>query len=135
MKQRAESISLIREGIAVLRGGYRTVDWQSELTSGDDQDHAGVWPDYDDRVWSALMAASRILGPDPNYLATMSEVLEARVVDLDRDQLRTLVTAMLRGERFATGFTARFIEDGRLLEVLERVLQGIESGRGEGAQQ
>lgn len=115
----------LREGIAVLRGGYREVEWVPVAGSGgraSDSGPVATMPDYDDRVWAALMAASRILGADPNYLATMGTVVEMRVQDLDRDQLRTFITVMLRGERFVTGYTARYIADGRLLEALDRVM-------------
>lgn len=114
-------LDAIREGIAVLRSGYREVEWKPGHSSTPGNT-AASWPAYDPRVYAALSAASELLGGDPDYVSRGAAVLELPVPALDRDQVRTLLTVMLRGERFSDGFIAGFIADGRLLEAFERTL-------------
>ncbi len=80
------------------------------------------WPDYDPLVWDALVAAHELLGPDYQYLSTMAEVRDAQVDRLSRKDLSTLLTVMVRGERFSTGHLIKFIEDGRLQQALAAAL-------------
>lgn len=83
------------------------------------------YPDYDSRV----MAALGTLKSDYQYLEHHSK-LEGKAVDkMTLNDLATMYTFILRGERFCDGHIASFIEDGSLLRLINRHIELLEGKR------
>ena len=114
---RAEQLAAVRAGLDVLRSGYR-VSWvhPEGQTMG--------WPDYDPTVRAALnIAHEDVVGPDYEYLADFDTIAAKPIERATQRELSTLLTYVIRGERFADGHIASFIADGRLAAMFERVLE------------
>lgn len=123
---------IVCNGLEVLQSGY-AVDWppsRTDPTTGAMPTH----PEYDTRVYEALVAAHRSLaGPDSDYLENMralrSEPIgKAPVENLPIEhatlaELSTMLTAVFRGERFSDGTIASCINNGDLARMFERVLE------------
>lgn len=112
-----EQIAEITVGIDLLRSGYE-VQWAGgEVVDGVINMR---WPDYDKGLWSALTTAYSAIGPDYKYLENFRDIEHLEVPELNREQLSTWLTWVLRGERFNDGFVEQRVIDGRLLSALER---------------
>ena len=77
------------------------------------------WYDYD----SKIMECHKIIGEDYNYLENFKLIQNKNIKDLTKDELKTYVTRIFRGERFCDGLIARCIDDGTLESVIKRYLE------------
>ena len=87
------------------------------------------WPEYEPVVRDFFKAASAPCWTDTNYLAEgAAEMLadEALVRNASLDQVRTMLTFCVRGERFCDGHWGAMIREGHIRRLLER-LKEIES--------
>jgi hypothetical protein len=87
------------------------------------------WPKYEPVVREFFEAASAPCWTDTNYLAAgAAEMLadEALVRNASLDQVRTMLTFCVRGERFCDGHWGVMIREGHIRRLLER-LNEIES--------
>ncbi len=116
-----EHLQLVRVGIKLLEDGY-TVEWTpwQEAASGS---VTLPYPIYDSRLLAAMSGASRLVGQDFDYVNHVDEVKDLHVPEMTRDQLATFLTWVQRSERFCDGAIDSFVQDGRLLQALRRVVE------------
>jgi len=92
--------------------------------SQDDGTFEIPWPDYDPVVEELVKAASRECWRDHDYHPTTAgRMLEDHelVASADLDQIRTMLTYCLRGERFCDGHWEAVIKAGHIERLLRRV--------------
>lgn len=108
----------VHRGRELLLSGYQVQWTPSRLTA------SGAWmiphPANDDVLMGALHAASTILGTDFDYVATLERVRGVPIGSASVSDLSTWFTSILRGERFADGHIAHYVESGELLMLLDR---------------
>lgn len=80
------------------------------------------YPAYDGRVLDAL----NILPTDTDYLENHEKLENKAVGEMDLEDLSTMYTFIQRGERFCDGHIAGFIEDGSLLDLIDRHIALLE---------
>jgi hypothetical protein len=95
---------------------------------GGDKDQDGVitlsWPVYEDVVKEFYQVAAMECWCDYGYdPAEAGEMLrsEVAVSDADMDQIKTMLTFCVRGERFCDGHWGAMIEEGHLRRLLQRL--------------
>lgn len=81
------------------------------------------YPDYDARVMNALGT----LTGDKNYQTNYDKLKGKAIEKMSINNIATMYTFLLRGERFCDGHIASYIEDGTLLRLIRRHLELIES--------
>lgn len=115
----AQALAQLRALIELLRTDYE-VEWTPSkvLSSGANM---FPYPSYDGRVWAGLEAALELVGTDFSYLDHEDRRDPRRIEIASRDDLSTWVTFIMRGERFCDGHIGASIEDGLLLQILERI--------------
>ncbi len=80
------------------------------------------YPVYDDRV----MAVLGTLNSDTDYMIHHEKLENKAIETYDLNELATMYTFLLRGERFCDGHIAAYIEDGTLLKLVERHIELLE---------
>jgi hypothetical protein len=76
------------------------------------------YPDYPQEISQVFL----LLGVDHNYAYNMEEWPRGLVpTEMSASQIKTMLTAIYRGERFCDGNIAAALEDGTLLKLLLRV--------------
>ena len=80
------------------------------------------YPNYNERVIAALDT----LPSDHEYLSHYEKLKDKAIRSMTLDDLATMYTFILRGERFCDGHIVSFIEDGRLLELVDRHIELLE---------
>ncbi len=84
------------------------------------------WPNYEDLVTEFFAAAGQDCWMDfdcvPEEAGRMLEDL-ARVRRASLDEIRTMLTYCVRGERFCDGHWAAMIEGGHVQRLLERLAE------------
>ncbi|RAN79581.1 hypothetical protein B5P43_13910 [Bacillus sp. SRB_336] len=121
----------MEEALRLMRAGYLP-EWKGGGSRGPGWFNVR-WPDYDPRLHAALEAALSIAGPDYDYLANYGHVQNRPVSSASSEGLSTWFTYVIRGERFCTGHIEGFIQDGRLQEMFERLLEVVNDPSLEGA--
>lgn len=81
------------------------------------------YPMYNDLIFAAL----DLLEPDYDYLAHHEKIGNKPIEELNRREIATMLTFIMRGERFCDGHIANYVESGDLLKLLLR-LREIEFG-------
>lgn len=110
----------VREAVELLESGY--VPEVPMPSVGADSSQRVTLTAYDRRVYDALLAAQRVLGPDREYQSNWPRVARMPVDTLGRAELTTWFTHTFRGERFADGLIATAIRDGSLLAAFKVLL-------------
>ena len=97
---------------------------------GGDKDEDGVismpWPEYELIVEDFFKAASSECWTDPEYLTKSAGQMlndEDAVKSAGLDQIKTMLTFCVRGERFFTGHWGTVIENGYVRRLLERLTE------------
>ncbi|RGE20087.1 DUF6508 domain-containing protein [Leucobacter sp. wl10] len=125
----------IRLGIEAMRGGRSTEgngDGNGDAAPSGDSNVAW-WPHYDRRIFDALYAAyNHVAGPDHDYMSNIEPLREAPIPSASMSDLSTWFTYLMRGDRFDDGLIAAYIEDGRLLQMFERLVEVADPGSGSG---
>ena len=101
------------------KGGERTEDGAITMS----------WPDYEPVVRDFFKAAAATCWTDRNYLAAgAAEMLadEELVRNASLEEVRTMLTFCVRGERFCDGHWGAMISEGHIRRLLDRLKQ-IES--------
>ena len=80
------------------------------------------YPNYDNRIFDVLGS----LPPDYEYLDHYGDLENKAIGDMTLDDLATMYTFIIRGERFCDGHIASFVEDGRLLKLVNRQIELLE---------
>lgn len=84
------------------------------------------WPDYNDVVEAFFRAASRDCWLDYNYSPEEAAQLlrdEDRVRNAGIDEIKTMLTFCVRGERFSDGHWGAMVEGGYVRRLLERLAE------------
>ena len=97
---------------------------------GGDKDDDGVitmpWPDYDETVMEFIKVAERECWTDPEYLSKSAGQMlknDDAVTTADLDQIKSMLTFCVRGERFCTGHWGNVIENGYVRRLLHRLAE------------
>lgn len=106
--------------------GYKPVkEWHRGVKNKD-----GVmqvpYPDYNEAVVQFFRLASQDCWLDYHYDPQVAgEVLrnEKAVASASLDEIKTLLTYCVRGERFCDGHWGAMIEDGYVRQILERMIE------------
>ncbi len=101
----------------------RKIEWGGGNVIGKTEDGKDIrqwpYPIYPDGLFESLC---ELIGTDKNYIENYEKLNHP--IDygtLNIDELRTVITHYVRGERFCDGLLAGALEDGTLLKVLERI--------------
>lgn len=84
------------------------------------------WPVYDEVVKKLFEAAGQDCWTDSDYVPVVAGRMledEARMRRASRDEIRTMLTYCVRGERFSDGHWAAMIEGGHVRRLLERLAE------------
>jgi hypothetical protein len=100
----------------------RKIEWKepaSQVKTKDGKNMLTVsYPDYP----QALSQVFEVLGVDHNYVHNMERLEKGLVpTEMSASQIKTMLTAINRGERFCDGNIAGALEDGTLLKLLLRI--------------
>ena len=110
----------VLRGRELLRDGYQ-VQWTPSRLAP-----SGAWtmayPVYDPELMAALYAASTIVGSDYDYLESYKRLKHVPIGSASSSELSMWFTYILRGERFADGHIAEYVESGKLLTLLDRLI-------------
>jgi len=81
----------------------------------------GFSPDYSDdiRAWMHAMYALELV--DGNYIKNVEAVRDKKVSEMSMNEILTMMTYHLRGERFCDGLIAGAMENGYLPELSLRL--------------
>ncbi len=82
-------------------------------------------PDYPKEVINFFVLLNKNNFYDKNYLFNMNKIQNERINDLDLDKVRTFLTYMYKQESSSVGIIARYIENGKLVQLLERLKELI----------
>uniref|UniRef100_UPI0025D7053F DUF6508 domain-containing protein n=1 Tax=uncultured Ruminococcus sp. TaxID=165186 RepID=UPI0025D7053F len=74
-------------------------------------------PIYSDEVKAWIDAFDSLGLSDNDYITNSDKIQQKPIADLTRDETLTLITAIIRGERFCEGRIAKALEDGTLEEL------------------
>ena len=78
-------------------------------------------PDYPHELISFFVMLNKIEFFDKNYLFNVSKIQNDRISDLDINGIRTFLTYMYKQESSSEGLIARYVENGKLIQLLERL--------------
>ena len=117
-------------------GGFAPVKRWGGGKAGPDGALSTPWPEYDELVVEFFRAAGTECWSDYDYRPEEAGRMlrdGAAVGIADLDQIKTMLTYCVRGERFCDGHWAAMIEGGHVRLLLERLaqLQGAELDRGQ----
>lgn len=79
------------------------------------------YPVYSDGVRDWIRAFYELELADQNYVEHYQNLHNKRIAEMNRDEILTCMTALIRGERFCDGLIASALEDGSLEELSERL--------------
>ena len=101
----------------------KKIEWGGGNVIGKTEDGKDIrqwpYPIYPDGLFESLC---ELIGTDKNYIENYEKLGDP--IDygsLNIEELRTVITHYVRGERFCDGLLAGALEDGTLLKVLERI--------------
>ena len=127
MQTRDPRVLEIRELVSFLPYLYNDIQPILEWGGGKDETTGIIqmpWPKYDDRVAAFFKAVSRECWCDYDYVDKHAEKM-LRDHDLIRcatmDQIKTMLTFCVRGERFCSGHWEAMITEGHIRRLLERL--------------
>jgi hypothetical protein len=90
------------------------------------------WPEYDERVEAFFRAAARECWMDHGYRPEEARRMlmdEELVRGADLAQIKTMLTYVVRGERFCDGHWGAMVEGGQVRRLLQRLAElGSEGG-------
>ncbi len=130
MKTRKPTSKEIAELAAFLPRLYAEGLTPIKRWGGGSEDEDGVftmpWPEYDEVVKEFFRLASKECWTDYNY--PLEDAIgmirnEDFVKSADLDQIKTMLTFCVRGERFADGHWGRMIECGNIRRLLQRLAE------------
>ncbi len=103
-------------------------EYKNELIeNGFDLDSINVpsIPDYPNELIGFFVYLNKIKFFDENYLFNVSKIQNERISDLNLSEIRTFLTYMYKQESSSTGLIARYIENGKLIQLLDRLKELI----------
>ena len=72
------------------------------------------YPDYNGKIYEAL----GMLAPDMKYQKNYKRLGRKPIEKMNRREIATMLTFILRGERFSDGHIALYVENGDLLKLM-----------------
>lgn len=122
------SITINREKLELLIEQVKNiskVEWGGGEVVGKTKDGKDIrqwpFPIYPDGLYESLYD---LLGTDPNFSDNYAKIGKAPDYrGMSLFELRTVITALVRGERFCDGMIAQAIDSGDLLKILERIYE------------
>ena len=103
-------------------------EYKQELTdNGFNLDSVNVpqIPDYPKDVIDLFVILNKSNFFDKNYLFNMSNIQNDRINDMNLDSIRTFLTYLYKQENSSVGLIARYLENGKLVQLLERLKELI----------
>lgn len=93
------------------------------IESGFDLDSINIplIPNYPTELLNFFVMLNKINFYDENYLFNVQKIQNDRISDLDIDGIRTFLTYMYKQESSQEGLIARYVENGKLLQLLVRL--------------
>lgn len=85
-----------------------------------------TWPEYKSEIVRFIQVTSKDCWQDRHYSPEAMAVMIAdsqQVASATLDEVRSMLTYCVRGERFCDGYIGHMIESGRLAQILERLRQ------------
>ena len=82
-------------------------------------------PKYSEGVRNLFFIAASEQWQDPDYISKGAEVMLGNpetIANASIDDIRTMLTHCVRGERFASGYRERVLKGGQILQILERLV-------------
>ncbi len=82
-------------------------------------------PKYSDAVRDLFFIVSNEQWQDPDYMSKGTEMMLANpetIANASIDDIRTMLTHCVRGERFASGYRERVLKGGQIRQILERLV-------------
>ena len=82
-------------------------------------------PNYSEAVRDLFFIASSEQWQDPDYMSKGAEVMLGNpetIANASIDDIRTMLTHCVRGERFASGYRERVLKGGQIRGILERLV-------------
>ena len=70
---------------------------------------------------SEVMKAFGMLDVDRDYLKNYEKISNKHIEEMDKKEIETMLTFIVRGERFCDGHIAGFVESGDLLKLMLRL--------------
>lgn len=80
-----------------------------------------VVPDYPKELINFFIMLNKVKFYDENYLFNVSSIQNSRISDLDINGIRTFLTYMYKQESSSEGLIARYVENGKLIQLLQRL--------------
>lgn len=77
------------------------------------------YPSYDGRIFTVLKS----LGIDEMYMQNSEKLENVPIETMSLENLKTMYTFILRGERFCEGTIASYVEDGSLAKMVKREIE------------
>ncbi len=101
----------------------KKIEWDGGNVIGKTEDGKDIrqwpYPIYPDGLFESLC---ELIGTDKNYIENYEKLGDPiDYSSLTIEELRTVITHYVRGERFCDGLLAGALENGTLLKVLERI--------------
>ena len=128
LKTRSPTLEEINELVEFLSRLYQKEFSSVKKWHGGDKDEDGVitmpYPEYEPVVSEFFEIASSECWTDYDYLSRSAGQMlgdEDAVRTADLDQIKTMLTFCVRGERFCTGHWAAVIENGHVRKLLQRL--------------
>ena len=82
-------------------------------------------PKYSEAVRNLFFFAASEQWQDPDYMSKGAEMMLANpetIANASIDDIRTMLTHCVRGERFASGYRERVLKGGQIFQILERLV-------------
>ena len=136
MKTRRPTLHEIDELVSFLprlyTEGFAPIRRWGGGTENQDGVFAMPWPEYDPVVEAFVRVASSECWTDYDYNPeSAGQLLEMdeSVQSADLDQIKTMLTYCVRGERFCSGHWEAMIESGNVRKLLQRLSELRDSAR------
>jgi hypothetical protein len=130
MKTRLPTLQEIDELVSFLprlyAEGFRPVSNWRGGNRGSDDARTLPWPEYQEIVTEFFRVAAKECWSDYDYRPDDAGRLlmnEATVRAADLEQVKTMLTYCVRGERFSDGHWAAMIDGGHVRRLLERLAE------------
>ncbi len=93
---------------------------------GKDEDGVSYfpWPEYEQEVNNFISAASEEIWLDRQYIPNEGSKMlqsEQKITEASLQEIKSMLTFCLRGERFCDGHVASVIEAGKIKSILKRL--------------
>lgn len=114
---------LLRNKVHVKEDAYSTLCEAAEYLQENPRAEFDPSADYDDRVMRAL----NTLDYDDDYMKNYEKIQRKPAEQLSLDEISTMYTFIVRGERFCDGHIAAYINDGTIFRLVQREIELLQN--------